>query len=159
MLFFSALRAKPTFLPYGISRVDIPKSSPSISDFVANPSPEMTASYPSQIVYAWFDGIIKKGWKNPITEEDLHDINPDYSCRNVMKTWNRHWQNQAEKKKPKGEKMSILPTLILTFAIPFMEAGVNRVFSILCQQVRLPNTYPRYRLSYLLIYVLGMNYC
>ena len=90
-------------------------------EFVANPSPELAASYPSTLVFAWFDSIIKKGWKNPIQEEDLYDISPEFSCRNVMMTWTRHWQNQENKKKSKGEKLSILPTLILTFAIPFLE--------------------------------------
>ena len=103
-------------------------------DYVANPSPEVAASYPSKLVFAWFDSTIKKGWKKPIREDDLHDMNPEFSCRNVMTTWTKHWQNQA-KKKTKGERLSILPTLILTFFIPFLEAGVNRVFSILCQQV------------------------
>ena len=105
-----------------------------LKEYVANPSPEVTASYPSKLVFAWFDSTIKKGWKNPIREDDLHDMSPEFSCRNVMTTWTKYWQNQA-KKKTKGERLSILPTLILTFLIPFLEAGVNRVFSILCQQV------------------------
>ena len=87
------------------------------------------------MVFAWFDSIIKKGWKNPITEEDLYDISPEYTCRSVMETWNKHWKSQVDDKKPKGKSLSILPTLILTFPAPFLEAGINRVLSILCQQV------------------------
>ena len=104
-------------------------------DYVSNPSPELAASYPSQMVFAWFDSIIKKGWKNPITEEDLYDISPEYTCRSVMETWNKHWKSQVDDKKPKGKSLLILPTLILTFAAPFLEACINRVFSVLCQQV------------------------
>ena len=104
-------------------------------DYVSNPSPELAASYPSQMVFAWFDSIIKKGWKNPITEEDLYDISPEYTCHSVMETWTKHWKSQVDDKKPKGKSLSILPTLILTFAAPFFEAGINRVLSILCQQV------------------------
>ena len=87
------------------------------------------------MVFAWFDSIIKKGWKNPITEEDLYDISPEYTCRSVMETWTKHWQSQVDEKKPKGKSLSILPTLILTFAAPFFMACINRIFSVLCQQV------------------------
>ena len=104
-------------------------------DYVSNPSPELAASYPSQMVFAWFDSIIKKGWKNPITEEDLYDISPENTCHSVMETWTKHWKSQADDKKLNGKSFSILPTLILTFAAPFFEAGINRVLSILCQQV------------------------
>ena len=104
-------------------------------DYVSNPSPELAASYPSQMVFAWFDSIIKKGWKNPITEEDLYDISPENTCHSVMETWTKHWKSQVDDKKLKGKSFSILPTLILTFAAPFLEAGINRVLSILCQQV------------------------
>lgn len=96
----------------------------------------MNASYPNKITFAWFDGIIRKGWKNPIKEEDLHDISPDLSCHRVMAQWSKYWGRQAEKKAVKAN-MSIIPTLIWTFGPAFILAGLNRLVVTLLQQVKL----------------------
>ena len=112
------------------------------TDHVVNPSPELNASYPSRMTFAWFDGTIKRGWKNPIKEENLHDVNPDSSCKKVMADWTRFWNFQYQRKiKDKDDdssfkpKMTILPTMFLTFGTTYLLAGTNRLITILVQQV------------------------
>ena len=108
------------------------------TDHTANPSPELNASYPSRMTFAWFDGIIKRGWKNPIKEDNLHDVNPDSSCRKVMQNWSKFWNFQYQRKTDKGQmkpKMTILPTMLLTFGSTYLLASINRLITILLQQV------------------------
>ena len=86
------------------------------------------------MTFAWVDTIIKKGWKHPINEEQLYDLDPDRTCRQIMSEWSVHWKKQAATKTG-GKPMSILPTLIKTFGVSFMTASVNRFINILLQNV------------------------
>ena len=105
------------------------------TDFVANPSPEMNASFPSLITFSWFDGIIKRGWKTPIKEEHLYDLNPESNSVNVMRTWGKYWKQQINTKNSSGRQMNIVPALILAFGPLFFYAFINRLATVLLQQV------------------------
>ena len=102
---------------------------------MANPSPEMNASFPSLITFSWFDGIIKRGWKTPIKEEHLYDLNPESNSVNVMRTWGKYWKQQINRKNSSGRQMNIVPALILAFGPLFFYAFINRLATVLLQQV------------------------
>jgi ATP-binding cassette subfamily C (CFTR/MRP) protein 1 len=105
------------------------------TDHVVHPSPEINASFPSKMLFSWFDGTIKRGWKNPLKEGDLYDLDPESSCKRVMAVWTKHWQQQSDSKKAKGGKLSILPTLIKSFGGLFLSSMTVRLATVLLQQV------------------------
>ena len=53
-----------------------------------------------------------------------------------MTTFSKYWKQQSDKKKPKKARMNILPTLILSFGPLFFYAWINRLATVLLQQVR-----------------------
>ena len=63
-----------------------------------NPSPEEKASFPSRLVYQWFDAMIWKGYKKPLEGKDLCDMNFDDKARNVVPRFDKHWEKSLRKK-------------------------------------------------------------
>ena len=98
------------------------------------PSPEWTASFPNRLFFSWVDVMIIKGWKKPLTAEDMYDLNPNDGCRALNPVWERHWQRQ-EKKKFGLKPLSILPTLVVTFGLRYLQASCVQLVTILLNQV------------------------
>lgn len=65
------------------------------------PSPELSASIPSQFMYWWSMPLIWTGWKRPLVFEDLWDINPDSVASVISDGWHADFD-----KKPKYSKDS-----------------------------------------------------
>ncbi|BFZ12051.1 hypothetical protein BsWGS_15090 [Bradybaena similaris] len=60
-------------------------------------SPEITASYPSQLLFTWLLNVIYAAYKKEITEEDLFDLNPrDQSCT-LNARFEYHWDQEVER--------------------------------------------------------------
>ncbi|KAH8293076.1 hypothetical protein KR044_000492 [Drosophila immigrans] len=62
-----------------------------------NEIPELSASFLSRITYRWFDSMALKGYRNPLEEDDLWDLRPQDSCKEVMPTFAYHWNNNVRK--------------------------------------------------------------
>ena len=45
-------------------------------DIGERPSPELTATFPSRLLFNWFNTLAWTGYKRSIIEEDLDDLNP-----------------------------------------------------------------------------------
>ena len=104
-------------------------------------SPEVNATFVSKMFFAWFDGLIWKGWKKPLKSDDLYDLNPADSARQIIPIWENNWQKQKEKKLRKAKdsseiKVSIIPTMIRSFGGLFAVASFVRFINILMQLVR-----------------------
>ena len=65
-------------------------------DGVARVCPKQTVSFPSRLTFWWVTGLILKGWKNPLTEDDLWDVRKDDRCRNVFKYFNKYWKGRLD---------------------------------------------------------------
>ncbi|XP_030383704.1 multidrug resistance-associated protein 1 isoform X7 [Scaptodrosophila lebanonensis] len=67
-----------------------------------NEIPELSASFLSRITYHWFDAMSLKGYRKPLEQEDLWDLRPQDSCKEVMPTFAYHWNKNVRKnyKKP-----------------------------------------------------------
>lgn len=63
----------------------------------ANLSPEVTSSYLRQILYQWFDHTIYNGWKRPLTESDIYDINPENSSKEVVPAFDKYFNESILK--------------------------------------------------------------
>lgn len=57
----------------------------------------MKASFLSKLVFAWFDRLILQGYKKPLEQNDLWDISPKYSSREIVPVFENHWNRTVEK--------------------------------------------------------------
>lgn len=64
-----------------------------------NPSPELSSSFLRQIFFQWFDKTVYYGWKRPITEKDMYDINPDDASRELVPPFDKYFNESVEKNK------------------------------------------------------------
>ena len=64
-----------------------------------NPSAELRSSFLRQIFFQWFDKTVYYGWKNPITEKDMFDINPDDASRELVPPFDKHFNESVERNK------------------------------------------------------------
>ena len=102
------------------------------------PSPELNASFPSMLIFSWFDAMVKKGYKKPLESDDLYNLKPRDSSAVVNPTWSRNWNKQVEKDRVKKvPQTSILIPMFRTFALPFMQANCYRFVNVLLQLVNI----------------------
>ncbi|KAH8403128.1 hypothetical protein KR222_005772 [Zaprionus bogoriensis] len=62
-----------------------------------NEIPELSASFLSRITYRWFDSMALKGYRKPLEENDLWDLRPQDSCKEVMPTFAHYWNKNVRK--------------------------------------------------------------
>lgn len=61
------------------------------------PCPDTFTSYPTRLFYAWFDSFIWKGYKKPLENEDLWDINAEETTKEVLPAFNKYWNRSQAK--------------------------------------------------------------
>ncbi len=64
-------------------------------DLKAKVCPKEKASFPSKLTFWWFNPLAIKGWRNPLTSDDLWDVRREDRCKNVFRYFNKFWQNQS----------------------------------------------------------------
>ncbi|TRY74646.1 hypothetical protein TCAL_01629 [Tigriopus californicus] len=62
----------------------------------AQPSPLISASFPSQLAFSWFTGLAWSGFKRSLTFDDLWDLNPLLMSRFVFPRFNRYWERTVK---------------------------------------------------------------
>ncbi|XP_071542397.1 multidrug resistance-associated protein 1-like isoform X3 [Panulirus ornatus] len=107
--------------------------------------PESGASFLSRITFSWFDGLVWKGYRNPLQEKDLWELPYENASRTVVASWDKNWKKTTAKAYRKGEShtmatytnnathleisgtagnkehyLSILPTMVRLFAPSFL---------------------------------------
>ena len=65
--------------------------------FLQNPCPETQSSFLSKMLYAWFDPMALKGYRNPLEQKDLWDMNPEDQSKEVMPLFSKHWERSLAK--------------------------------------------------------------
>ncbi|XP_066905601.1 multidrug resistance-associated protein 1 [Halyomorpha halys] len=117
-----------------------------------SPNPEETASFPSRLTYTWFDSLIYKGFKRPLSNKDLWSMNHEDSAAQLYQVFSKYW-NKVNRKKtykeepaefkvngnsvdfngPRPEKpkpVSIIPTLSKSFGGVFLFASFLQLFDV-----------------------------
>lgn len=61
------------------------------------PYPEQGASFPSRLFYTWFDPLTWKGYKKPLEQTDLWDMNPEDSSKEIMPIFMKYWDRAVAK--------------------------------------------------------------
>ena len=98
------------------------------------PSPDMTSSFPNKLIFGWMTGFLRKGWKAPITMDDLHDLDPSVRCANVYSKWKKHWDklsNQKYNKKP----VHVLYPVFYTFGLSYLSQSFIQLLAVLFTQL------------------------
>ena len=124
-------------------------ASPAHSDYpkTANVSPELSASFLRRIFYQWFDPITWTGYRKPLDYNDLYDINPKDTSREIFLPFDKYWHESIEKgklksskpkkggkaKNPKTTSGSTLPAMVKTFGGVFAFAGMLQVILLALQ--------------------------
>ncbi|CAG5136574.1 unnamed protein product, partial [Candidula unifasciata] len=76
----------------------------------ANPSPEITASIPSRLTFMWIVGLLVKGFKKTISEEDVFDLPPADVSDASVPLFEEAYQKEKERADAYNEK--IRPTVV-----------------------------------------------
>lgn len=109
----------------------------------AEDCPEMTASFLSRILFVWFEHIIWQGYRRPLTEDDVFELDPQETTKCLSQGFDNYWmesvkngqrQLQNEERK-KGEKSissrrtngSVFPAMVKAFGGPFWFAGALKL--------------------------------
>ncbi|KAG4074937.1 hypothetical protein HA402_009362, partial [Bradysia odoriphaga] len=112
-----------------------------ISSKTLNPNPEIESSFIRKLLFIWFDPLTWRGFRNPLQAEDMWDIRPDDTSRELVPDFDRHWldnvakgERQREKEKlkknskdknldSKSTRGSVIIPLFKSFGGPFYFAG------------------------------------
>jgi hypothetical protein len=73
------------------SHTTYPKSS--------NPSPELGCSIVSRIFFGWFDKTTWIGWRSPLTESNIFDINPQNASHEMVPEFDKSFQRSLDNQK------------------------------------------------------------
>ena len=132
------------------------------------PSPEVNANFASRLMFTWFSTLMLKGWKKPlepgnkiifefvqsivqqkqpsnqnIFSDDLYDLKPSDSAKQINSIWEKNWADQHRSYHPRqshtNEKCSIVIPLIKSFGGLFAFSSAIRLINILIQVVRHSN--------------------
>lgn len=101
----------------------------------ANPSTELSSSFVNKIFFFWFDPLIWKGWRRPLVEKDIYDINPEDTCAELVPPFDKLFKESIEKAKPKAPANSRVTNGSITTAMtkayggPFLLSALLRILS------------------------------
>jgi ATP-binding cassette subfamily C (CFTR/MRP) protein 1 len=62
-----------------------------------NPSPELHSSYLRQLFFQWFDKTTWTGWRQPLSEQQIYDINPDDASAELVPPFDKYFNESVEK--------------------------------------------------------------
>ncbi|KAJ1525343.1 hypothetical protein ONE63_010161 [Megalurothrips usitatus] len=91
--------------------------------------PEFDSSFVSKLFFAWYDKMAWSGSRRPLEEENLWELNPMDTSRQVVPLFFKHFNRQEKEADSKAfrsgkdkKPVSILPALFRSFGGPFMFA-------------------------------------
>ena len=99
-----------------------------------NPSPYLTSSFPSKLVFLWMTPYLFKGWKNPLTREDLWDLTDSVKSSTVYANWKKTWEKLSSHASGK-QKVGVLWMLTKNFGLGFLLTSLLQLASVLLTQV------------------------
>ena len=59
--------------------------------------PKLSASFPSELAFSWFDKFAWTGFKRALTKDDLWDLPPELSSRNIVPKFKRYWDPAVQR--------------------------------------------------------------
>ena len=65
--------------------------TPDVSDERDHRCPKLSASFPSELAFSWFTGFAWTGFKRALTKEDLWELPPELTSRQIVPRFKRYW--------------------------------------------------------------------
>lgn len=62
-----------------------------------SPCPELSAGFPSKLFFLWFDSFIWQGFKRPLENSDLWNMNPEDTSAEVTPRFLKYWDQSVAK--------------------------------------------------------------
>ncbi|XP_018309833.1 multidrug resistance-associated protein 1 isoform X3 [Mycetomoellerius zeteki] len=74
-------------------------AEPKFSEYptVESPCPEQSSSFPSRIMFAWFDSLAWKGFRKPLETSDLWSMNPEDMATEIVPKFDKYWNKNLRK--------------------------------------------------------------
>ncbi|XP_032672071.1 multidrug resistance-associated protein 1 isoform X3 [Odontomachus brunneus] len=75
-------------------------AEPKFSEYptVESPCPEQSASYPSRVLFGWFDALAWKGFRKPLEASDLWSMNPEDMAMEIVPKFDKYWVKNLRKR-------------------------------------------------------------
>ena len=99
------------------------------------PLPELAASFPNKVTFSWITNLLAKGWKRPLTHDDLYDLNPSERCVNVSERWKKNWDRLANSKRYSRAPVNVLLPMFQTFGLYYLLSSLIQLLSVLVSQL------------------------
>ncbi|CAG0920359.1 unnamed protein product [Notodromas monacha] len=85
----------------------IDASQPDNGDTMRAECPEYGASFLSCITFSWFDKMSWRGYRNPLTMDDLWSLNEVDKSKNIVPIFDKHWDRARRKAILKASKKQL----------------------------------------------------
>ncbi|XP_067207174.1 multidrug resistance-associated protein 1 isoform X3 [Linepithema humile] len=74
-------------------------AEPKFSEYptVESPCPEQSSSFPSRVLFAWFDSLAWKGFRKPLETSDLWSMNPEDMATEIVPKFDKYWNKNLRK--------------------------------------------------------------
>lgn len=92
--------------------------------------PETYASFLSKVTFHWFTPIVWNGFKKPLQEKDLWNLRPEDYSKEIMLTFEYHWNQTVRSNKIKKKPSSVLPAIWKSFKFAFLMASLYELIQI-----------------------------
>ncbi|KAI3644541.1 hypothetical protein MP228_010705 [Amoeboaphelidium protococcarum] len=89
-----------------------------IGDTCVKPCPEERATFLSKITFSWLNGIMTLGYKKPLTDDDLWDLNSEDQAQVLNAKFQEKWNSQLSLQKP-----SLVKAIFYAVGMPFVFAA------------------------------------
>lgn len=70
-----------------------------------NPSPELKASFPNMLSFWWLNGLVIKGYKKTLEEDDIYDLTPNDTCAAVIPPFEKVWREEQARVEAYNKKI------------------------------------------------------
>jgi ATP-binding cassette, subfamily C (CFTR/MRP), member 1 len=67
-------------------------------------SPELSAGALNQFFFSWFSVTTWTGFKRPLTDDDIYDVNPQYASSEVTPIFDKNFKRSVDKNAKKSQK-------------------------------------------------------
>ncbi|XP_046686673.1 multidrug resistance-associated protein 1-like, partial [Homalodisca vitripennis] len=107
--------------------------------------PEVQASFISKIIFGWFEPLIYKGFRKPLTVSDLWDLRYKDTSSQIVPRFEKNWKKKLDystrtksktilgenppAKESETKPVSVLGPLFKTFWLPIVASGFTKVLS------------------------------
>ncbi|XP_053695519.1 multidrug resistance-associated protein 1 isoform X1 [Sabethes cyaneus] len=103
-------------------------------EITAKDCPELSATFPSRLVFGWFDKLAWTGFKRPLVNEDLWNMKPEDASKEVSPLFMKYWNQTLDRTYKTYETNDVTSTASFkkqTSRVDFRTTKTKKIASIL----------------------------